>query len=210
MAVHPVRASDNLLNSSQVVRAVRHLVRTSRPKQRRCSAQASCCSASTALCWTPLLGHRRPVLLMITADLGHHPHRLLLQLTLGRSHGHHRAVLVTVTGQVSRPPLGRNSWSLTASAWTPRGSPTPSIPTGWRRCPRLGGDGRLLQREPDGRPRTGRAVSSATFSSRDAMVASCSAAEALRARTATDIGATVTDIHEFELALAQLRVPEMV
>ena len=33
---------------------------------------------------------------------------------LGRSRGHHRADLVTVNGQVSRPPLGRNQWPLTA------------------------------------------------------------------------------------------------
>jgi 2-phosphosulfolactate phosphatase len=33
--------------------------------------------------------------------------------TLGRSHGHHRALLVTLTGQVSRPPLGRTQWPLT-------------------------------------------------------------------------------------------------
>ena len=57
---------------------------------------------------------------------------------------------------------------------------------------------------------TGRAVSSARFTSRDAMVASRSAAEALRSRTAEDVGAMVTDIHEFELALAHLHVPEMV
>ena len=56
---------------------------------------------------------------------------------------------------------------------------------------------------------SGRAVSSATFTSRDAMVASRSAAEALRSRTAADVGATVTDIQEFELALAHLHVPEM-
>ena len=57
---------------------------------------------------------------------------------------------------------------------------------------------------------TGRAVSSATFTTRDAIVASRSAADALRSRTAEDVGATVTDIHEFELALAHLHVPEMV
>jgi len=56
---------------------------------------------------------------------------------------------------------------------------------------------------------TGRAVSSATFASHDAMVASRPAAEILRTRTADDIGATVTDIQEFELALAHLHVPEM-
>jgi hypothetical protein len=56
---------------------------------------------------------------------------------------------------------------------------------------------------------TGRAVSSATFASRDAMVASRSAAQTLRSRLAEDVGATVTDVHEFELALAHLHVPEM-
>jgi hypothetical protein len=56
---------------------------------------------------------------------------------------------------------------------------------------------------------TGRAVSSVTFASRDAMVASRSAAQQLRARTAEDFGATVTEVGEFELALAHLHVPEM-
>jgi len=56
---------------------------------------------------------------------------------------------------------------------------------------------------------TGRAVSSTTFASRDAMVASRSAAEGLRSRIAQDVGATVTDIQEFELALAHLHVREM-
>ena len=31
----------------------------------------------------------------------------------GRSHDHHRADLVTVTEQISRPPLGRTQWHLT-------------------------------------------------------------------------------------------------
>jgi len=57
---------------------------------------------------------------------------------------------------------------------------------------------------------SGRAVSSTTFASRDAMVASRSAADALRIRTADEFGAAVTDIREFELALAHLHVPEMV
>lgn len=56
---------------------------------------------------------------------------------------------------------------------------------------------------------TSRAVFTATFASRDAMVVSRSAAEGLRARIAGDVGATVTDIHEFELALAHLHVHEM-
>jgi hypothetical protein len=58
-------------------------------------------------------------------------------------------------------------------------------------------------------PATGRAVSSVTYASRDALVASRSAAEGLRTRTADDIGATVTDVGEFELALAHLHVREM-
>jgi hypothetical protein len=57
---------------------------------------------------------------------------------------------------------------------------------------------------------SGRAVSSATFTSRDAMVASQAAADELRTHTAEDIGASVTDVHEFDLALAHLHVPEMV
>ena len=32
---------------------------------------------------------------------------------MGRSHGHHRAVLVTVSGQVSCPPLGSSCCPLT-------------------------------------------------------------------------------------------------
>lgn len=56
---------------------------------------------------------------------------------------------------------------------------------------------------------SGRAVSSTTFNSSDAMIASRPAAEALRTRIADDVGATVTDVHEFELALAHLHVPEM-
>lgn len=57
--------------------------------------------------------------------------------------------------------------------------------------------------------RTGRVVSSVTFDSRDAMVASRLAAETIRSRTAEDVGAKVTDIHEFELAIAHLHVPEI-
>jgi hypothetical protein len=56
---------------------------------------------------------------------------------------------------------------------------------------------------------TGRAVSSATFGSRDAMLASRPAAFRLRARTGQDRGATMTDMQEFELVLAHLHVPEL-
>jgi hypothetical protein len=57
---------------------------------------------------------------------------------------------------------------------------------------------------------SGRAVSSAMFDSREAMVASRAAAEELRTRTAADMSASVDDICEFDLALAHLHVPEMV
>jgi hypothetical protein len=56
---------------------------------------------------------------------------------------------------------------------------------------------------------TGRAVSSATFDTRDAMVASRPASERLRARTGQDLGTTVTDMQEFELAIPHLHLPEM-
>jgi hypothetical protein len=55
----------------------------------------------------------------------------------------------------------------------------------------------------------GRAVSSATFATHDDMVASRSEAEGLRRSIAQDVGATVTDVNEFELVLAHLHVPEM-
>jgi hypothetical protein len=56
---------------------------------------------------------------------------------------------------------------------------------------------------------TGRAVSSATFDSREAMASSRPAAERLRSSRVKDLGATVTDIQEFELVLAHLHVPEL-
>ena len=56
---------------------------------------------------------------------------------------------------------------------------------------------------------SGRAVSSVTYRDRDALVASRAAADELRARTAQGLGASVTDVCEFDLALAHLHVPEM-
>jgi len=56
---------------------------------------------------------------------------------------------------------------------------------------------------------TGRAVSSATFESRETMVASRPAAARLRSLRLGDLGATVTDIQEFELVLEHLDVPEV-
>jgi heme-degrading monooxygenase HmoA len=55
----------------------------------------------------------------------------------------------------------------------------------------------------------GRAVGSATFESREEMAASRSAVQALRMRMVGELGATVVDVAEFELALAHLHVPEM-
>ena len=56
----------------------------------------------------------------------------------------------------------------------------------------------------------GRAVTTITFTDRDAMIASRASADELRARTAQGLGATVDDVCEFDLALAHLHVPEMV
>jgi heme-degrading monooxygenase HmoA len=56
---------------------------------------------------------------------------------------------------------------------------------------------------------TGRAVSSATFDSRDAMDRNRDKAAEIRSTRAREMGADVLDVGEFELALAHLRVPEM-
>lgn len=56
---------------------------------------------------------------------------------------------------------------------------------------------------------TGRAVSSATFTSQDAMDHNRDQARSLRTTRLRDLGAEQLDVGEFELALAHLRVPEM-
>jgi heme-degrading monooxygenase HmoA len=56
---------------------------------------------------------------------------------------------------------------------------------------------------------SGRAVSSTTFDSRDAMERNREQAKELRNTRTRELGADVLDIGEFELALAHLRVPEM-
>ena len=56
---------------------------------------------------------------------------------------------------------------------------------------------------------TGRAVSSVTFDSGDALVASRPAAQRLRSRTGQDLGTTVTDLQEFELSIQHLHLPEL-
>ena len=56
----------------------------------------------------------------------------------------------------------------------------------------------------------GRAVSSVTWDSRKAMETSREAATTLRSKVANQAGAEIEDVAEFEMALAHLRVPELV
>jgi heme-degrading monooxygenase HmoA len=56
---------------------------------------------------------------------------------------------------------------------------------------------------------SGRAVSSVTYDSLEAMERNRGQAETIRAAGAQDAGAQVLDVCEFELAIAHLRVPEM-
>lgn len=56
----------------------------------------------------------------------------------------------------------------------------------------------------------GRGVSSTTFDSRDAMVGNRETARELRNTRTRELGADITDVGEFELTLAHLRLPEMV
>lgn len=57
---------------------------------------------------------------------------------------------------------------------------------------------------------TGRAVGTFAFDTRAALEASRAAATEVRTAVVRQLGATVEDVHEFELALAHLRVPELV
>ncbi|GAB3020163.1 hypothetical protein GCM10027213_37520 [Mycobacterium bourgelatii] len=59
-------------------------------------------------------------------------------------------------------------------------------------------------------PSTRRAVSCSTFDSLDAMARNRDEATELRSRRVRDLGAEVIDVMEFELAIARLRVPELV
>lgn len=58
--------------------------------------------------------------------------------------------------------------------------------------------------------RAGRAVSSVTWDSRQAMERSRDTANQLRANVSQEAGAEVLEVAEFEMALAHLRVPELV
>ena len=59
-------------------------------------------------------------------------------------------------------------------------------------------------------PACRRAVSCSTFDSMDAMARNRDRATELRTRRVRDLGAEVVDVVEFELAIARLRVPELV
>jgi heme-degrading monooxygenase HmoA len=55
----------------------------------------------------------------------------------------------------------------------------------------------------------GRVVSTAAFDSRDAVAASRAAATAIRERVTGELGATIDNVEELEIAFAHLHVPEM-
>ena len=59
-------------------------------------------------------------------------------------------------------------------------------------------------------PTCRRAVASSTFDSMDAMARNRDRATELRSRRVRELGAEVVDVAEFELAIAHLRVPELV
>lgn len=59
-------------------------------------------------------------------------------------------------------------------------------------------------------PACRRAVSCSTFDSMDAMARNSDRANELRSRRVRELGAEVIDVAEFELAIAHLRVPELV
>ncbi len=59
-------------------------------------------------------------------------------------------------------------------------------------------------------PACRRAVSCSTFDSMDAMARNHDRANELRSRRVRELGAEVIDVAEFELAIAHLRVPELV
>jgi hypothetical protein len=59
-------------------------------------------------------------------------------------------------------------------------------------------------------PAARRAVSCSTFDSMDAMALNADRATELRSRRARELGAEIVDVAEFELSIAQLRVPELV
>jgi hypothetical protein len=59
-------------------------------------------------------------------------------------------------------------------------------------------------------PASRRAVSCSTFDTMDSMAVNRDRATELRSRRARELGAEIIDVAEFELSIAQLRVPELV
>jgi hypothetical protein len=59
-------------------------------------------------------------------------------------------------------------------------------------------------------PACRRAVTCSTFDSMEAMARNRDRASELRSRRVRELGAEVIDVAEFELAIAHLRVPELV
>lgn len=59
-------------------------------------------------------------------------------------------------------------------------------------------------------PDTGRAVSSTTFDGHEAMAGNREQARELRNARTRELGADIVDVGEFDLAVAHLRIPEMV
>ncbi|BAX92143.1 hypothetical protein [Mycobacterium shigaense] len=59
-------------------------------------------------------------------------------------------------------------------------------------------------------PASRRAVSCSTFDSMDAMALNRDRATELRSRRARELGAEIVDVAEYELSIAQLRVPELI
>lgn len=59
-------------------------------------------------------------------------------------------------------------------------------------------------------PASRRAVSCSTFDSVESMAVNRDRATELRSRRARDLGAEIIDVAEFELSIAQLRVPDLV
>jgi len=57
---------------------------------------------------------------------------------------------------------------------------------------------------------SGRAVTSVTYDSAEAMASTREAAASMRSAASKDAGAEVLDVGEFELAVAHLRVPELI
>jgi hypothetical protein len=59
-------------------------------------------------------------------------------------------------------------------------------------------------------PESGRSATAVTYDSREAMSQALATAKPMREEFSRQVGAEITDVAEFDLALAHLRVPETV